>query len=67
MNWHRINQTKSNRTIKEVVNAQIREELPWFLQIIKIANEIKIDTQEVKHTNKQKWKEIIKEKMKRKD
>ena len=43
MTWHGINQTKSNRTIKEVVNAQIREELPWFLQIIQIANEMKID------------------------
>ena len=64
--WHRINQTKSNKTIKEVVNAQIREELPWFLQIIQIAHEMKIDIQEVKHTSKQKWKEIIKGKMEKK-
>ena len=62
MTWHRTN---SNRTIKEVVHAQIREELPWSLQMIQIANEMKIDIQEVKHTSKQKWKEIIKGKMKK--
>ena len=64
MMWWRIEREESNITLKSCKREQVKEDLPWLKEIIKIANRLKIKLEEARITNKEKWKRIIKEKIK---
>ena len=57
--WKRINRKETNKIITECKNEQINKDLPWSEEIIRIANEIKVNLEEAKHCSKEKWKKDI--------
>ena len=62
--WNRLNREESNHLIHDVVNEQIKKILPWFQQIIKIGEELQLDIIEGRKMEKEKWKDMVKEKIK---
>ena len=59
MMWNRINREESNSLIKDIMKEQVKKELPWIQQLIKIGQEIEIDIIKGRKMAKKKWKEII--------
>ena len=67
MMFHRMmNRTEENESIKNTINEQIRNSLPWFKQVVRIANEWNINIHEAKEMTKAQIKTKIKEKIKEK-
>ena len=64
MMWHKINEEKSNQTIKAAVKEQVESELPWAKQMIKIAIKYDIDITIAKTMSKNKWRNVINNKIK---
>ena len=53
MMWHRMSREDSNNTIKAAVKEQVKSELPWIKQIIKIAIKYDIDLTKEKNFDEQ--------------
>ena len=57
--WKRINREETNNVIKECKREQINKELPWFKELVAIANELKVDLEEAKYVSKEVWKRKV--------
>ena len=64
--WKRLNSTERNKTIKECKREQINKQLPWFLELVRIAAYLKINIQDVNKLSKYKWKKEINRKCREK-
>ena len=61
--WWRLNRDESNRLMKQCINEQIRQSLPWILELNKIACRLKIELNNAKEMSKEQWKIHVREKV----
>ena len=57
--WKRINRDETNNVIRQCKIEQINKELPWFKELVRIANELDIDLDEAKLVSRNMWKRMI--------
>ena len=60
--WWRLNRKESNQLMKECVKEQINLNLPWILELNKIASRLEIDLDGAKEMSKGQWKNLVKKK-----
>ena len=58
--WWRLNREESNSLMKECLKEQINLNLPWALEINKIACKLEIDLDKAKIMSKEQWKNLVK-------
>ena len=60
--WWRLNREESNVLMKQCINIQITHNLPWILELNKIACKLNLDLEDAKKMTKKEWKKLVKEK-----
>ena len=62
--WWRLNRKDSNLLMKECLSEQIKQGLPWLIEINGIASKLKVDLSHAKKMSKESWKNHVKSKIK---
>ena len=60
--WWRLKREESNYLMKQCLNDQINSNLPWIVELNRIACKLDLDLDEAKYTSKEQWKKYVKEK-----
>ena len=61
--WWRLNRADGNNLMKQCVSEQVKQSLPWIVEINDIATRLKVDLTEAKKISKDQWKRQVKEKI----
>ena len=61
--WWRLNRKESNQLMKECIKEQINLDLPWILEINRIASKLGVDLDNAKIMSKEQWKQMVKAKV----
>ena len=61
--WWRLNRADSNNLMKQCLSEQIKQSLPWIVEINDIATRLKVDLTEAKKMSKDQWKSQVKGKI----
>ena len=61
--WWRLSRTESNNLMKQCVSEQIKQSLPWIVELNGIATQLNVDLTKAKGVSKNQWKRWVKEKI----
>ena len=61
--WWRLNRKDSNLLMKECLSEQIKQGLPWLVEVNGIASKLKVDLTHAKKMSKESWKNHVKSKI----
>ena len=61
--WWRLKREESNYLMKQCLDDQINSNLPWIVELNRIACKLDIDLDKEKYTSKEQWKNMRKRKL----